>query len=90
MKTLKYLAFSLLFCFSLTLFAGDAVDLNGADKETLMGLNGIGEAFAQRIIEYREENGGFKSVQELTNIRGIGQTLLEKNRDLLTVGDATK
>ena len=53
-----------------------------------MSLSGVGEAFADRIIEYREENGGFKAVQELTNIRGIGQTLVEKNREMLTVGDS--
>ena len=87
MKIVRNLAAALLLCLSATLFAGEAVDINTADKETLMGLNGIGESFAERIIEYRQENGGFKAVQELTNIRGIGQTLVEKNRELLTVGD---
>ena len=87
MKILRNLAVAMLFCLPLTLFAGQAVDINTANKETLMSLSGIGESFAERIIEYREQNGGFKTIQELTNIRGIGQTLVEKNRDLLTIGD---
>ncbi|MDE0157950.1 MAG: helix-hairpin-helix domain-containing protein [Gammaproteobacteria bacterium] len=88
MKKLRYLAAAMLLCLPVTLFAAGTVDINTADKETLMNLNGIGESFAERIIEYREQNGGFKAVQELTNIRGIGQTLVEKNREMLTVGDS--
>lgn len=86
MKKLRNLAAAMLLCLPVTLFAGGAVDINTADKETLMSLRGVGESFAERIIEYREQNGGFKAVQELTNIRGIGQTLVEKNREMLTVG----
>lgn len=88
MKTLRKLAAVMLLCLPAALFAAGTVDINTADKETLMNLNGIGESFAERIIEYREQNGGFKAVQELTNIRGIGQTLVEKNREMLTVGDS--
>lgn len=86
MKTIRNLAAVLLFCLPVALFAGGTVDINTADKETLMSLSGVGEAFAERIIEYREENGGFKAVEELTNIRGIGQALVEKNRNVLTAG----
>ena len=88
MKKLRNLAAAMLLCLPVALFAAETVDINTADKETLMSLSGVGEAFADRIIEYREENGGFKAVQELTNIRGIGQTLVEKNREMLTVGDS--
>ena len=70
----------------MTLLAVGEVDINTADKETLMTLSGVGESFAQKIITYREHNGGFKTVQELTNIRGIGPALVEKNRDILTAG----
>lgn len=70
----------------MTLLAAGEVDINTADKETLMTLSGVGESFAQKIITYRERNGGFKTVQELTNIRGIGPGLVEKNRDILTAG----
>ena len=89
MKMLRNLAITVLLCLPGALFAaGPVVDINTADKAKLMSLSGVGEAFANRIIEYREQNDGFKTVQELTNIRGIGQTLVEKNRELLTVGDA--
>ena len=88
MKKLRKLAVAMLLCLPVALFAAGTVDINTADKETLMSLSGIGEAFADRIIEYRDQNGGFKAVQELTNIRGIGQTLVEKNREMLTVGDS--
>ena len=88
MKKLRNLAAAMLLCLPVTLFAGGTVDINTADKETLMSLRGIGEAFAERIIEYRDQNGGFKAVEELTNIRGIGRTLVEKNREMLTVGDS--
>ena len=87
MQLLRRLAVVILLCLPALLLAGDAVDINTADKETLMTLSGIGESYAERIINYREQNGGFNSVQELTHIRGIGQTLVEKNRDLLTVGE---
>ena len=88
MKKLRNLAAAMLLSLPVALFAAETVDINTADKETLMSLNGIGEAFAERIIEYREQNGGFKAVQELTNIRGIGRTLVEKNREVLTIGDS--
>ena len=86
MQLLRRLAVLILLCLPALLFAGDAVDINTADKETLMTLSGIGESYAERIINYREQNGDFNSVQELTHIRGIGQTLVERNKDVLTVG----
>ena len=69
-----------------TILAGGEVDINTADKQTLMTLSGVGESFAQKIINYRERNGNFKTVQELTNIRGIGPALVEKNKGVLTAG----
>lgn len=90
MYILRKLVVLVLLGLPLTLPAAGEVDINTADKETLMTLSGIGEAFAERIVEYREENGGFKAVQELTNIRGIGQTLVEKNRDVLTVSEPSE
>lgn len=66
-----------------------AVDINSADAGTLAeALNGVGEVRAAAIIEYREENGPFESVGELTEVRGIGSATLEKNRDSLALGAA--
>jgi competence protein ComEA len=50
-------------------------------------LPGIGPALAQRIIDYREANGSFKSIEGIIGVSGIGEATLEKIRDLITVGD---
>lgn len=61
------------------------IDLNTADENELSSLNGIGEKRARAIIEYREKNGRFVSVDELINIDGIGQKLFESIKSRLTV-----
>ncbi len=62
------------------------VNLNTADAETLARvLTGIGEDKAEAIVAWREANGEFKSVDELTQIKGIGQATLNKNRDRLSL-----
>ncbi|MFJ1572235.1 ComEA family DNA-binding protein [Pseudomonas sp. NPDC088322] len=61
-------------------------NLNTADASTLQReLNGIGQAKAQAIVAYREANGPFQSVDELLEIKGIGNALMERNRDRLTL-----
>lgn len=70
---------------------GDAVEvvypinINTADQATLQLLPGIGEAYAKRIIEYRLLNGGFSSIDELIEIRGIGEKRLERLRPVVTL-----
>lgn len=62
------------------------VNLNTADAATLQReLAGIGATKAQAIVAYREEHGDFASVDELLEVKGIGQATLEKNRDKLSV-----
>lgn len=69
-----------------SVLAEDRLDLNEAGTEQLAAvLNGVGEVKAEAIVEYREENGGFDSVDELTEVNGIGDATVSDNRDLLTV-----
>jgi competence protein ComEA len=65
--------------------AGQSVDINRATFGQLVSLPGIGPVKAQRIIDYRKANGGFKSVEELVNVRGIGEKTLEKLRDKIKI-----
>lgn len=62
------------------------VNLNTADLETLQSaLVGVGKVKAQAIIDHRDANGPFASVDELLEVKGIGAATLEKNRDRLSV-----
>lgn len=66
--------------------AGQApVDLNTADAAALETLPGIGPALSQRIISWREENGGFSSTDDLLAVSGIGEKVLADLADLVTV-----
>lgn len=61
------------------------VSINTATKEDLMTLSGIGEKKAEDIIKYREEHGGFKSVDELMEVEGIGDSLFDKIKENITL-----
>ena len=63
---------------------GDLVNINTADAERLATLKGIGPALAQRIIDYREQNGAFKTVDEIKNVRGIGEKKFDAFKDKIT------
>lgn len=57
------------------------ININKADERTLAELDGIGPSLAKRITAYRSERGGFGSVEELKEVRGIGNKLFEKIED---------
>lgn len=63
----------------------DLININTASLEQLMTLSGIGESKAKSIISYREENGNFKAIEDITKVSGIGQALYEKIKDYITV-----
>lgn len=65
--------------------AAEKLNLNTVTLEQLIDVPGIGEDLAIMIVNYREKNGGFKSVDELENIKGIGAKKLESLRDWFTV-----
>ena len=68
-------------------FAAEPVNINTADAESLAeAINGVGLKRAEAIIEYRNQNGPFGSVDELIQVQGVGEKSLEKSRDRLTVG----
>lgn len=64
----------------------ERININTADQQTLMLLPGIGDVLSQRIIDYRDSNGPFQTVAELTNVSGIGESRLEAILPFVTVG----
>jgi len=67
------------------------VNINTADAATLAReLNGVGLKRAQAIIEYREKHGPFKSADELTLVKGIGQAAVSKNREMIRIEGSAK
>ena len=62
-----------------------AVNLNSATKDELVALPGIGPSKAQAIIDYRTQNGPFRSVDEVRKVRGIGEKLFQQIKPELTI-----
>jgi competence protein ComEA len=69
------------------LISGSKVNINTATPEELETLPGIGPALAGRIVEHREVNGPFTSVEDITQVSGIGDLTFEKLKDRITVND---
>ena len=61
------------------------ININTASASELDSLPGIGTTYAQRIIDYREANGGFKSIEEIENVKGIGPATFDKMKDQITI-----
>jgi competence protein ComEA len=64
------------------------VDINSADAKTLQTLEGVGPAKATAIVEYRQANGPFKSLEELGKVKGVGDRIIEANRANIVLGKA--
>lgn len=68
---------------------GDKININTASLGELQKLPRIGPQIAQRILDYRKENGNFKRVEDILKVRGVGEKMFEQLKDLITVGEAT-
>jgi competence protein ComEA len=91
MKTLTQILSSLVLSLLLatSAFAAGKVDINHASaSEMAAALNGVGESKAKAIVEYRTENGPFKSAEQLAQVRGIGLKTVEKNIERIEVGNS--
>ena len=81
------IAVVMVMAFSVPSWSGDTVkvNLNKATVAELTQLKGIGQKYAERIVEFREKNGPFTKTEDLMNVKGIGLKIWEKNKDLITV-----
>ena len=86
---------SLIFVLAVLLFASfcqpvmaskGKININTASKKELTTLKGVGDKIADRIIEYRKEHS-FKKIEDLMEVKGIGQKIFDNNKDLITVKD---
>ena len=87
MVSILVLAVFLIASFAQSIMAGKGkININTATKKELTTLKGVGDKIADRIIEYRKEHS-FKKIEDLMEVKGIGQKVFDKNKDLITVKD---
>ena len=85
MKSIQSFLLSCLIVIATSAFAG-TVNINTASPEMLTeGMSGIGDVKARAIVEYREKNGPFKSIDDLVYVKGIASGTVSKNRDKITI-----
>jgi len=85
MKVVKSVVLLLALMISAVSWAG-SVNINTADASTLaQSIKGVGDKRAQAIVDYREQNGAFKTIDGLSNVKGIGAAIVDKNRDNLAI-----
>ncbi len=88
MDILRKAVLAVLLVTSLNSFAGEAIDINVADQATLMTIKGIGEKRAAAIVAYRDKHGSFKSIDELIDVQGISESLVDKSRASLRISSS--
>ena len=88
MNAARSLLAALLFVLAGVGFSNEPVDINTATPQMLAeALNGVGMHKARAIVRHREEHGPFLSIDDLVQVSGIGVKTVERNRDMLTVGE---
>ncbi len=74
---------------ALSAWAADSVNINQASAQEIAdALQGVGMTKAEAIVSYRDSHGAFQHADELVNVKGIGLSTVDKNRDRITFGDA--
>ena len=89
-KMFKKWIISLLLAFSISsfaAFAADKININTASADELQLLSGVGPSTANAIVDYREQNGAFGSVEDLVNIKGIGEKKVANLAEQVTVAE---
>ena len=87
MNKLKYLLGAATLLLSLSTLAGEPVDINSANAAALAtAIDGVGMKRAEAIVNYRNQHGSFRSVDDLAKVRGISTKTINKNRENLSVG----
>ena len=86
MKSILVMLFALLFSGA----AAAALNLNTASKDELVALPGIGPAKAQAILDYRNQHGPFKSIDELRKVKGIGEKLFTQIKPEVSIGPSAR
>jgi competence protein ComEA len=88
----KVLVLMLMVCFmavmaSPVVAAGnDTININTASVDELTQLHKVGPKTAENIVAYRDANGPFKTIEDLKNVKGVGDKILELNKDRITIG----
>lgn len=89
MNIVKRLVFGLMLLLATASVMAEPVDINSATADEIAtAMTGVGKAKAEAIVQDREKNGAFKSIDDLARVKGIKAGLIQKNRDKITVGAA--
>ena len=89
MTLMAVLTTALLMVWVTPLLAGDTgkVNINTASVEELMELDGIGQTYAKRIVDFREKSGEFQHPEDILKVKGIGEKIFDANQERIVVQD---